>query len=135
MLYALLIYQAEEVTEAYSEGEQADVIAAHGKMQEKAKAKGQFVGATKLMPTSSATTLRAAGGAVEVIDGPFAETKEHFGGFYLVDCANLDEAMDYARQLPHTLTGAVEVRPVAYGEVIPPDEATGIGVEQSTTLT
>lgn len=135
MLYALLIYQAEEVTEAYSEGEQAVVMAAHGQMQEEAKAKGQFVGATKLMPTSSATTLRATGETVGVIDGPFAETKEHFGGFYLLDCANLDEAMDYARQLPHAATGAIEIRPVAYGEVVTPNEVTGIGAEQYETLT
>lgn len=134
MLYALLIYQAEEVTEAYSESEQTAVIAAHGKMQEKAKAKSQFVGAAKLMPTSSATTLRGSGDGVGVIDGPFAETKEQFGGLYLLDCANLDEAMDYARQLPHATTGAIEIRPLAYGEVMAPDEATGIGVEQFETL-
>lgn len=135
MLYALLIYQAEDFTEAYSESEQAEVIAAHGRMQEEAKSKGQFVGATKLMPTSSATTLRAKDESVGVIDGPFAETKEQFGGFYLLDCANLDEAMEYARQLPHAATGAIEIRPVAYGEVVTPNEATGIGTEQFETLT
>ncbi|TQV75892.1 YciI family protein [Denitrobaculum tricleocarpae] len=135
MLYALLIYQAEEVTEAYGESEQDAVMAAHGQMQEKAKAKQQFVAATKLMPTSSATTLRGARDGVGVIDGPFAETKEHFGGFYLLDCANLDEAMDYARQLPHAVTGAIEIRPVAYNEVVMPDPETGIGAEQFETLT
>ncbi|WP_282605516.1 YciI family protein [Pelagibius sp. Alg239-R121] len=130
MLYALLIYQAEEVNESYSDSELSEVLAAHGRMQEKAKAKGDFVAASKLMPTSSSTTLRLEGEGPGVIDGPFAETKEQFGGFYLVDCANLDEAMDYARQLPHVNTGAIEIRPVAYAEVVPPRESTGKGIEQ-----
>lgn len=130
MLYALLIYQAEEVNEAYSESELAEVLGAHGRMQENAKANGHFVAANKLMPTSSATTLRGSGEGPGVIDGPFAETKEQFAGFYLIDCDNLDQAMDYARQLPHVATGAIEIRPVAYADVTPPREGGGKGVEQ-----
>ena len=130
MLYALLIYQAEEVNESYSDDELAEVLAAHGRMQENAKAKGHFVAASKLMPTSSSTTLRMATDGPGVIDGPFAETKEQFGGFYLIDCANLDEAMDYARQLPHVNTGAIEIRPVSYAEMSPPSEETAKSVEQ-----
>lgn len=117
MLYALLIYQAEEVSESYSESEYADVMAAHGRLHEKSKGAGDFVGASRLMPTSSATTLRDAGAGVTVTDGPFAETKEQFGGFYILDCENLDEAMDYAKMLPHVATGAIEIRPIHYGEL------------------
>ena len=130
MLYALLIYQAEEVSDSYSESERAEVLAAHGQMQENAKAKGHFLAANKLMPTSSATTLRGSSEGPDVIDGPFAETKEQFAGFYLIDCDNLDQAMDYARQLPHVTTGAVEIRPVAYADITPPREGAGKGVEQ-----
>lgn len=65
-----------------------------------------------LHPTSSATSLQVRNGEVLTTDGPFAETKEHLGGFYILDCANLDEAVTIAAEIPHAATGTIEVRPV-----------------------
>ena len=123
MLYALLIYQSEEVIEAMSEPEMQEVLAAHGRFQEKAKADGAFVMANKLMPSAAATSLRAKGGDMELMDGPFAESKEMFVGFYVVDCADLDRALDYARMIPCPAPGGVEVRPIDFCEAIAPKDA------------
>ncbi len=65
-----------------------------------------------LHPTSSATTVRVQGGKRVTTHGPFAETKEQLGGFYLIDCKNLDEAIEWAAKCPGALTGSIEVRPV-----------------------
>ncbi|MCF1710134.1 YciI family protein [Tabrizicola sp. J26] len=65
-----------------------------------------------LHPVSSATSVRVRGGKVETMDGPFAETKEHLGGYYLIDCADLDEAIKWAAQIPGAQFGTVELRPV-----------------------
>ena len=71
---------------------------------------GVMLGGEALQPTSTATTVRKQGGRVVTTDGPFAETKEQLGGFYLLECKDLDEAVSYARQIP---TKSVEIRPVA----------------------
>jgi hypothetical protein len=65
-----------------------------------------------LHPTSAATSVRVRGGKVETMDGPFAETKEHLGGYYLMDCADIDEAIRWAAQIPGARYGTVELRPV-----------------------
>jgi hypothetical protein len=71
-----------------------------------------ILGGEGLEPTSSATTVRVRDGERVLSDGPFAETKEQLGGFYLLDCASLDEAIDWAAKIPGASTGSVEVRPV-----------------------
>jgi len=73
---------------------------------------GVMNGGNALLPTSSSTTVTRENGKVEVTDGPFAETKEQLGGYYLLDCKDLDEALDYAAKIPTAAHGRVEVRPV-----------------------
>ena len=82
---------------------------AFGEMVEKL---GIVKGAARLQPTSSATTVRVRDGKTITTDGPFAETKEQFGGFYLVDCKDLDQALELAAQIPSARHGSIEVRPI-----------------------
>ena len=77
------------------------------------QADGKVLDGAELAPTRSATTVRVRGGETVVTDGPFAETKEQLGGFYLLECKNLGEAAELAAQIPGASTGAVEVRTVA----------------------
>ena len=74
---------------------------------------GLFLGADRLHPVGSATTVRVRNGETEVLDGPFAVTKEYLGGYYLLECADLDEALKQAARVPLARYGSVEVRPVA----------------------
>lgn len=76
------------------------------------KEAGAYAGGEALHPTSTATTVRVGGGKIGTTDGPFAETKEQLGGFYLLDCKNLDEAIQWAAKIPHASQGSIEVRPV-----------------------
>ncbi|PWW03389.1 hypothetical protein DFR52_10169 [Hoeflea marina] len=73
---------------------------------------GVMLAGEALQPTSTATSVRVRNGETETIDGPFAETKEQLGGFYMFDCANLDDAIKYAAMIPGAAHGTVEVRPV-----------------------
>lgn len=75
-------------------------------------AAGKMLASEALMPVATATSVRVRKGRTETMDGPFAETKEQLGGFYLLECANLDEAIAYAARIPDARTGTVEVRPV-----------------------
>jgi hypothetical protein len=84
---------------------------------ERLKASGCYRGGEALQPTSTATTVRVKNGKTLTTDGPFAETKEQLGGFYLVDCKDLDEALKWAAQIPSADRGPVEVRPIMeFGE-------------------
>lgn len=116
MYYALLIYEAESLTDNYTPQAQEAALAGHRALQERSKADHAFVEANQLMPGTVATTVKVRGGQDVVLDGPYAETKELLIGLYVMQCANLDEAIAYARQIPHAGTGAVEVRPMAYFE-------------------
>lgn len=73
---------------------------------------GTFVAGAGLLPTSTATTVRARDGEILTTDGPFAETKEQLGGFYILNCKDLDEALEWAAKIPSVGSGSVEVRPV-----------------------
>lgn len=73
---------------------------------------GVFLAGDALLPTSTATTVRVRDGAVATTDGPFAETKEQLGGFYLFSCKDLDEAIEWAAKIPGARSGSVEVRPI-----------------------
>ena len=79
---------------------------------ERLKASGSYLGGETLQPTSTATTVRKNGSKVITTDGPFAETKEQLGGFYMVDCKDLDEALKWASEIPSVGRGPVEVRPI-----------------------
>lgn len=119
MLYALLCYNDETVTGAWSKDEDAAVMARLLKVQEGLKSAGRLGPVARLVPTTAATTLRKTKDEPIVIDGPFAETKEQLLGFYLVDCASLDEALDVARDLSkaNPSVGSYEIRPVGYFNV------------------
>ncbi|MES1261339.1 MAG: YciI family protein [Acidobacteriota bacterium] len=90
---------------------QAVTGAYYGFTQE-VQAKQVYIGGEALHPTSSATTVRVRDGKLSTTDGPFAETKEQLGGYYLLDCKDLDEAIEYAAKIPGASTGSVEIRPI-----------------------
>jgi hypothetical protein len=73
---------------------------------------GVILGGDALMPTTTATSVQVRNGDTIATDGPFAETKEHLGGYYLLECENLDQAIEWAARIPHAATGTIEVRPV-----------------------
>ena len=112
MRYALLIC-TEEADHVDDEPDEArremDGYAAFG---EEMGSRGVLQGGERLRPTTDATTVRVRDGEVLTSDGPFAETKEQMGGFYLVDCADLDEAIEIASKIPGAAVGSIEVRPV-----------------------
>lgn len=110
--YAALIYSAEP-TEPPSEEEMALVMAEYGEFGEKSK--DVVVGGEALHPTPTATTVHVEGGKggeIVTTDGPFAETKEALGGFYLINASDLDDAIKWASQIPGAWHGHVEVRPI-----------------------
>jgi len=111
MRYALLIYGAE-ATEPIPDEAVAAEMAAYAAFSEHLVAKGAWEGGDALHPTTTATTVRVVDGRTITTDGPFAETKEALGGIYLVQAADLDEAIAFAAMIPGATHGAVEVRPI-----------------------
>lgn len=114
MQYAILCYDSEAAVTSWSKEEDAALMERLSKVQAKYAAKGKLGPVARLMPTTTATTLRK-GRETMVVDGPFAETKEQLLGFYLVDCDSLEEAHAFARELAAAAThgsGAYEVRPI-----------------------
>jgi len=118
MLYAMLIYEAEEVGQSYTEADEQTALRGHRALQERAKRAGHFAEALQLTPPSAASTLRVRGGEVTLVDGPFTETKELLIGLYVMECDDLEAAIAYAKSIPHAATGSVELRPVAYREAM-----------------
>ena len=109
MRYVVLVCgdESESLTE-YQQQERLDAFMA---FQAEAEARGNLVSAQRLRPTSSATTVKVRDGGLVIADGPFAETKEQIAGFYVLDCADLDEAIEFAARNPAAQFGTVEVRP------------------------
>ena len=114
MLYAILCYNDENAVSSWTQAEDDAVMARLAKVEDTMKAKGKLGPVARLLPTTSATTLRKNSGEPLIIDGPFAETKEQFLGFYLVDCESLDEAIAFSKDLAvaNPGLGAYEIRPV-----------------------
>ena len=112
MRYMLLIYDNEALFESRSEEETKAVFADYRKFTEEVRANGVMEAGAPLMPTSSATTVRMKNRKRLTTDGPFAETKEQLGGYYLLNCKTLDEALAYAAKIPAAKYGCIEVRPV-----------------------
>ena len=110
MQYLLTIYGDEQ--QAGTEAEQAAVFAEYMTFGDEMGQKGVLQGGARLRPTSDATTVRVRDGETMTVDGPFAETAEQMGGYYLVECANLDEAVDVAAKIPGARFGSIEVRPL-----------------------
>ena len=126
MLYALLCYNDEDVVWSWSKEEDDAVMAKIRVVQERLTAEGKLGPSLRLLPTTAATTVRKSGGEPLVIDGPFAETKEQLLGFYILDVANLEEALAVTRQLGEANpTSTYEIRPVS---LYCPDERKGSGV-------
>jgi len=114
MLYAVLCYNDEDVVWSWTKEEDAAVMARLGVVHERLRKEGKLGPTARLLPTTAATTLRGGPNSPLVIDGPFAETKEQLLGFYVIDVADLEEALQVARDLAGAKTGSVyEVRPVA----------------------
>jgi hypothetical protein len=114
MQYAILCYNEEDVVYSWSKEEDAAVMARLMAIQDRLTKTGKMGPSLRLLPTTSATTLRKTQEPPLVIDGPFAETKEQLLGFYIIDVANLDEALEIARELAAANPGgAYEIRPVA----------------------
>lgn len=123
MRYMLMIYvdpaTYENVPEEENQAEMAEYYALGPSFRER----GWEVSGEALQPITAATTVRVRNGKVQTTDGPFAETKEHLGGFYLVDCENLDQAMEFALRIPDVRRGSVEIRPVVDFSNIPDPNA------------
>jgi hypothetical protein len=116
MLYAILCYHDEDFVGSWSKEQDAAVISKLTVVQDRLKREGRLGPVARLLPTTAATTLRKDDPPV-VLDGPYAETKEQLLGFYVIDCENLDAAVDVARELgAFNPGGAYEIRPVAMFE-------------------
>lgn len=112
MRYAVLIYTDEVEDAKRSPEEQGEEFQGYMAFNQEAKASGAFLAGEALQPATTATTVRVQGGQTATTDGPFAETKEQFGGFYLLECKDLDEAIAYAAKIPAAKNGSIEVRPI-----------------------
>ena len=124
MLYAILCYNDEDVVWSWTREQDQAVMARLGVVHERLTASGKMGPSLRLLPTTSATTLRKTQEPPLVIDGPFAETKEQLLGFYIIDVGGLDEALEIARELAQTNPGgAYELRPVA---LYNPDRRAGV---------
>ena len=112
MQYMLLIYDDEKKIAAMSDAEQGQFLGAYMEFTRSIKQSGHHRAGDALHPTSMATSVRVRDGKTLATDGPFAETREQFGGYYLIEAKDLDEAIAIATRIPSARTGTVEVRPV-----------------------
>lgn len=112
MQYLALIYSNEADRDNNTPEQGKEIFAKYMAFNEEAKAAGVFVGGDALMPTSTATTVRMRDGKLLTTDGPFAETKEQLGGYYMLECKDLDEAIRWAAKIPTSVHGSIEVRPL-----------------------
>lgn len=108
MKYMCLIYTDPSVTPPMGDTMNDAYFALNRRMKEA----GVMVAGDALHPSATATSVRKRGDRVETMDGPFAETREHLGGYYIIDCPDLDQALHWAAQIPGAAYGTVEVRPV-----------------------
>ena len=114
MRYMMLLYSRES-TEPMSAEEDHRIREGHRSVMEETARRGILRGAEPLAPTTTATTVRVQDGKVSITDGPFAETKEQLAGYYILECRDLDEALEWAARIPTACaggTGCVEVRPM-----------------------
>lgn len=111
MRYLLLIYNTEP-TEAVPQDVMAAEQGGYNSFTAAIRETGQFEAGEALQPTTTATTVRVENGRTITTDGPFAETKEQLGGFYLVECRDIDEAIELAARIPGATHGSIEIRPI-----------------------
>ena len=114
MRYMFLVYSREIDLAQVPPQEMEEIKRRHRAVQEEARQKGILIGAEPLQPTSTATTVRTEVGRPLIIDGPFAETKEQLAGYYILECRDLDEAIEWAAKIPTACqggSGSIEIRP------------------------
>jgi hypothetical protein len=115
MRYIFLIYSRETDPASMPPDEEQEIRSRHFAVQDAARRRGVLHGAQPLQRTSAATTVRMEEGKPLILDGPFAETKEQLAGYYIIDCQNLDEALEWGKQIPSGCRGApgcIEIRPL-----------------------
>ncbi len=113
MKYLLLIYENEGSFANVTEEEGNKIFAEYMDYTKGIKKAGNYIGGEALQPTATATTVRQRNGKTLTTDGPFAETKEQLGGYYLIEAGNLDEAIGIAARIPSARVGTIEVRPLS----------------------
>jgi len=112
MQYLLLIYGEESHWGTLQDADRQKIYKEYMAFTEDIKTSGHYIGGNELQPIGTASTVRVRNGKRAVTDGPFAETKEQLGGYYLVEAKDLDEALDLAARIPSVRWGAIEVRPI-----------------------
>jgi hypothetical protein len=112
MQYLLTLYSDESMFEKMTPEQQQQGMAAYMAYTEALKNAGALVGANRLRPSGTATTVKAANGKTQVLDGPFADSKEQLGGYYLIEAKDLDAALAWAAKCPGASHGSVEVRAI-----------------------
>lgn len=112
MLYLLMLHSEEAGWMQLSQTQQQQAVAAYQAYSEALKKAGHFVGSNRLRPVATATTVRVVDGKTQVQDGPYADSKEQLGGYYLIDVADMDAALSWAARCPGASHGVIEVRPV-----------------------
>jgi hypothetical protein len=110
--YMLLIHTPEAFYKSASKADIEKTMAAYGAYTEAMKKAGVMIAGDRLQPVATATTVRVANGKSTVLDGPYAETKEQLGGYYIIDVPDLDAALSWAARCPGASSGAIEVRPI-----------------------
>ena len=112
MKYLCLIYENEKAWETMPQSESEAIMGEYFAFTEQIRSNGKYVSGEALQPTPTATTVRVRNGKISTTDGPFVETKEQLGGFYLIEAKDLNDAIQVAAKIPSARLGAVEVRPV-----------------------
>ena len=111
MKYLCLIYDDEKKWETMSKAEADAYMGEYFAFTDGVKASGHYLGGNALQPVQTATTVRSRNGKLSTTDGPFAETKEQLGGYYLIEARDLNDALQVAQKIPSVRTGSIEVRP------------------------
>jgi hypothetical protein len=115
MQYLLMCCFNEKQWEQIPESQRNGIMQEYGEWVQSTARAGQYLAGAKLQGTSSATTIRGKNGKAAIVDGPFAETKEQLGGYHVIECQDLDEALSIAKRIPTLrVGGTIEVRPLAY---------------------
>jgi hypothetical protein len=113
MQYMLMIYDSEAHWGSLSDADRQEIYRRHAEFIRLLQMAGKYRGGEELAPTTSATCVRVLNGKPVVTDGPYAETKEQFGGYYVIDAKDLDEAISIAARIPLSPSGTIEIRPPA----------------------
>ena len=119
MQYMLLIYDDEKIWENLPEAKQKELFDGYMRFTQEIKASGHYIAGDALQPIRTATSVRVRDGKTQTTDGPFAETREQLGGYYLINAKDLDEAAKIAARIPSATIGTIEIRPVMMFEAPP----------------